>query len=99
MLDKLGKRKFIIPFVLPVLVVCLFSLMFCPMAQMELRNLPVAVVNLDEGIELPSGTLNIGSEITEGLESGEGIEGTSVFNFCSLLFKLSNYTHKLSIFL
>ena len=45
---------------------------------MELRNLPVAVVNLDEGIELPSGTLNIGSEITEGLESGEGIEGTSV---------------------
>ena len=78
MLDKLGKRKFIIPFVLPVLVVCLFSLMFCPMAQMELRNLPVAVVNLDEGIELPSGTLNIGSEITEGLESGEGIEGTSV---------------------
>ena len=78
MLDKLGKRKFIIPFVLPVLVVCLFSLMFCPIAQMELRNLPVAVVNLDEGIELPSGTLNIGSEITEGLESGEGIEGTSV---------------------
>ena len=78
MLDKLGKRKSIIPFVLPVLVVCLFSLMFCPMAQMELKNLPVAVVNLDEGIELPSGTLNIGSEITEGLESGEGIEGTSV---------------------
>lgn len=78
MLDKLGKRKFIIPFVLPVLVVCLFSLMFCPMAQMELKNLPVAVVNLDEGIELPSGTVNIGSEITEGLESGEGIEGTSV---------------------
>lgn len=78
MFDKLGKRKFIIPFVLPVLVVCLFSLMFCPMAQMELKNLPVAVVNLDEGIELPSGTLNIGSEITEGLESGEGIEGTSV---------------------
>ena len=78
MLDKLGKRKFIIPFVLPVLVVCLFSLMFCPMAQMELKNLPVAVVNLDEGIELPSGTLNIGSEITEGLESGEGIEGISV---------------------
>ena len=78
MLDKLGKRKSIIPFVLPVLVVCLFSLMFCPMAQMELKNLPVAVVNLDEGIEFPSGTLNIGSEITEGLESGEGIEGTSV---------------------
>lgn len=78
MFDKLGKRKFIIPFVLPVVVICLFSLMFCPMAQMELKNLPVAVVNLDEGVELPSGTLNIGSEITEGLESGEGIESISV---------------------
>lgn len=78
MFDKLGKRKFIIPFVLPVVVICLFSLMFCPMAQMELKNLPVAVVNLDEGVELPSGTLNIGSEITEGLESGEGIEDAPV---------------------
>ena len=87
MFDKLGKKKFIIPFVLPVVVICLFSLMFCPMAQMELKNIPVAVVNLDEGVELPSGLLNIGSEMVTGLESGEGIEGapiTSGFSVATL---------------
>lgn len=78
MFDKLGKRKYILPFVLPLVILCLFSLMFCPMAQMELKNIPVAVVNLDEGVELPSGSLNIGSEMVTGLESGEGIEGSPV---------------------
>ena len=34
MFEKLGHRKYAIPFVAPFLIICLFALMFFPMANM-----------------------------------------------------------------
>ncbi|MGN0046135.1 MAG: ABC transporter permease [Eggerthellaceae bacterium] len=74
MFEKLGHRKYAIPFVAPFLIICLFALMFFPMANMQMKDVPVAVVNLDSAVELPDGDkVNVGSEIAEALESGEGL--------------------------
>lgn len=73
MFEKLGKRACAAAIVIPVVVICVFTLMFYPMARMELKGLPFALVTLDEGATLPTGELNVGSELSSALESGEGI--------------------------
>lgn len=82
MIDTLGKRAYGIPFVVVALLICLFSLMFYPMTHLELRGLPFAVVNLDEGTETPQGTMNAGDTVAEKLmsmgDSGEGSDGTAM---------------------
>lgn len=67
MFEKLGKRALAIPLVVPVVLVCMFSLMFYPMARMELKGLPFAVVCLDEGIDMPTGHVNAGEAMVEQL--------------------------------
>lgn len=71
MFEKLGKKKFAIPFVVPILLICLFALMFYPMANMELKHMPFAVVCLDEGAELPTGNVNVGEQMADALASGD----------------------------
>lgn len=71
MFEKLGKKKFAVPFVVPVLLIRLFALMFYPMANMELKHMPFAVVCLDEGAELPTGNVNVGEQMADALASGD----------------------------
>lgn len=73
MFERLGKCACAVAFVLPAAVICVFALMFYPMARMELKDLPFALVSLDEGATLPIGELNVGDELSSALESGEGI--------------------------
>ena len=72
MFERLGKRACVVAFVLPAVVICVFALMFYPMARMELKDLPFALVTLDEGATLPIGELSVGDELSAALESGEG---------------------------
>lgn len=65
MFEKLGKKKFAVPFVVPVLLIRLFALMFYPMANMELKHMPFAVVCLDEGADLPTGSVNAGQQMKD----------------------------------
>lgn len=65
MFEKLGKKKFTVPFVVPVLLIGLFALMFYPMANMELKHMPFAVVCLDEGADLPTGSVNAGQQMKD----------------------------------
>lgn len=65
MLDKLGKRKFVLPIGILLLLGCMFSLMFYPMANMEMKNLPFAIVCLDEGVETPEGDANLGELVAD----------------------------------
>lgn len=71
MFEKLGRKASVLPLVVPILLICLFSLMFYPIANMEMRHLPFAVVCLDEGVDLPTGHVNAGEEMVAALESGD----------------------------
>ncbi|MFR1640065.1 MAG: YhgE/Pip domain-containing protein, partial [Eggerthellaceae bacterium] len=57
------------PLLIGVLVACVMSLMFYPMANMEMKGLPFAVLSLDEGVETPQGTVNAGDTIVENISS------------------------------
>ena len=77
MIEKLGKRKYVLPLGIIIAVACIFSLIFYPMANMEMKNLPFAIVCLDEGVETSEGDVNLGdlvvNKITEST-AGEGEE-------------------------
>ena len=76
MIEKLGKRKYVLPLGIIIAVACVFSLVFYPMANMEMKNPPFAIVCLDEGVETSEGDVNLGdlvvNKITEStVEEGE----------------------------
>lgn len=77
MLDKLGKRKFVFPIGIMLAIGCVFSLMFYPIANMEMKDLPFAIVCLDEGVDTSEGDINLGelvaNKIVEATEE-EGVE-------------------------
>ncbi|MEK3884945.1 ABC transporter permease [Paenibacillus sp. PL2-23] len=70
------KNKLIIASpVIALLVVFIFSLTLMPSATMKPADLPVAIVNLDEGADLPDGSkLKLGEAIAA--QMGQGAAGT-----------------------
>ena len=76
MFEKLGKRKFAVPLLVAVIIACVMSVMFYPMANMEMKGLPFAVLSLDEGVEGPQGTVNAGDVLVENVtaaaDAGDG---------------------------
>ena len=42
MFDKLGSRKYVVPLLVAVVIGCVMSLMFYPMANMDIQGLPFA---------------------------------------------------------
>ena len=68
-LKELGNRAFAIPIGIALLIFCVLGLAIAPMLHMSPKNMPVAVVNLDEGAELPTGdTLVAGDMIVDHLD-------------------------------
>ncbi|MBX9035347.1 YhgE/Pip domain-containing protein [Gordonibacter massiliensis (ex Traore et al. 2017)] len=74
MFERLGKAKYVVPLVLGIVVACVMSVMFYPMANMEMKGLPFAVLSLDEGVETPQGTMNVGETMIEGITSSTATE-------------------------
>ena len=74
MFEKLGKRKYVVPLAIGIVVACVMSLMFYPMANMEMKGLPFAVLSLDEGVETPQGAVNAGDTIVENITSATETE-------------------------
>ena len=76
MFEKLGKRKFAVPLLVAVIIACVMSVMFYPMANMEMKGLPFAMLSLDEGVEGPQGTVNAGDalieNVTAAVDAGDG---------------------------
>lgn len=63
------------PFI-ALLAVFIFSLTLYPSAKMKPANLPIAIVNLDEGVMLPDGTkLEMGKTVSEQIRLSSGGEG------------------------
>lgn len=69
MLEKLGNKKYAVPLAIGIVVSCVMSIMFFPMANMEMKELPFAVLSLDEGVETPQGTVSAGDAIVESIVS------------------------------
>lgn len=69
MFEKLGNKKYAVPLVVAIVIACVMSFMFYPMAHMEMKGLPFAVLSLDEGAETPQGTVNAGSSIVKNMMS------------------------------
>ena len=67
MFDKLGSRKYVVPLLVAVVIGCVMSLMFYPMANMDIQGLPFAALSLDEGVDTPQGTVNAGEAIVESM--------------------------------
>ena len=55
MFEKLGKAKYVVPLLIGIVAACVMSVMFYPMANMEMKGLPFAVLSLDEGVQTPQG--------------------------------------------
>lgn len=72
-LSKLGKKIYIVPLVIIVTLGCLFALIFVPMLQAEPKQVPFAVVSLDEGGTTIAGSSNIGDTMVETLTEGDGL--------------------------
>lgn len=69
MFEKLGKAKYVVPLLIGIVAACIMSVMFYPMANMEMRGLPFAVLSLDEGVETPQGAMNVGDTMVENITS------------------------------
>lgn len=75
MLEKLGKRKFMLPIGIMLAIGCVFSLIFYPIANMEMKNLPFAIVCLDEGVETSEGDINLGELVANKIVEATEEEG------------------------
>lgn len=47
------------------------TLLMAPMVNMEPRDLPIAVVDLDEGVQTPQGTANVGEQLAESIRTDD----------------------------
>ena len=75
MIEKLGKRKYVLPLGIIIAVACIFSLVFYPMANMGMKNLPFAIVCLDEGVETSEGDVNLGDLVVNKITESTAEEG------------------------
>lgn len=76
MLEKLGPRRYALPLAVIVAMACAMALAFYPVAHMEVKGLPFAVLSLDEGVETPQGTVCAGGRMAEALAAQDSEEAT-----------------------
>lgn len=73
-MSKLGNARWVVPIVAVVMFACVMGLVFYPLANMKMENLPFAVVSLDEGAVTPQGEMNAGDTMAEQLASSTSDE-------------------------
>lgn len=81
MLERLGRKRYALPFAVFLTVACVMSAVVYPMVTAEPRNLPLGILSLDEGVETPQGTVNAGESIVSqvmGSENGNGDDTQTV---------------------
>ena len=61
--------KYIVPLIAIVAVSCLMALMFYPMMNANIKEVPVAILSLDEGAQTAQGTTNIGGTLVDKMTS------------------------------
>ena len=67
----IGKKGIALAIAMTIILPLALSLLFYPVANMELKGLPFGVLSLDKGATTPTGDINIGDTLVEKIESGE----------------------------
>ena len=75
---RLGKRIFAAPFIVVIVIGCIFCLVIAPITKLDPRDLPFAIVSQDEGITTPAGSINVGDMIVEKIISDENDESSTI---------------------
>jgi len=75
MVEKLGRAKYGLPVIVVVLISCVMALMFYPLIGMSPRELPFAVLSLDQGAQTELGDVNVGEMLVERLVNAEAPAG------------------------
>ena len=74
MLEKLGARAIAAPFAIPIVLFLVLGTAVSPILMAGMNDIPFAIVTLDEGSSLPISDVNIGDELVERLQNGEGLD-------------------------
>ena len=93
MLEKLGSKAIAAPFALVVVLTCVLSLAVAPILQASPHDISLAIVNLDEGVQTPAGTMNAGAVLESqmtGEESDEAQETTETMAKLAALSAAAN---------
>lgn len=69
------RAAYAMPLVAVIAISCLMALMFYPMMNAQVRELPVAVLSLDEGASTPQGEMNVGSTLVTKLTDTSSANG------------------------
>ncbi len=76
MFARMGRRKYVVPLLIGIVLALFMSLMFWPMMHMDPKNMPFAILSLDEGAETAAGDINAGDSVVDSLmESTESDDG------------------------
>ncbi|MCL2481827.1 MAG: hypothetical protein FWF43_00120 [Propionibacteriaceae bacterium] len=66
-LDRLGNKRFVLPIVGIIGVFCVLALVLYPMLHAAPKDVPFAIVNLDEGLTTPQGQVNVGDSVVSAI--------------------------------
>ena len=71
-MDKSKNKKWIVPIVSMLAALLVGTALLYPMLSMKTRDIPIAVISLDEGMTTPAGTANAGDKIIKKITSLNG---------------------------
>lgn len=74
-IENLGNKAFAVPLAICLVLVCVLGLAVAPILGASPRNVPFAIVSLDEGAVTFAGEANVGETLAENLISGEASLG------------------------
>ena len=60
-------KRWGVPLLVAIVALCAGAMLMAPMARMDPRDIPVAVVNLDQGTVSPLGPINAGHDVVDSL--------------------------------
>jgi hypothetical protein len=63
MMETMGFKKYILPVGVVLVIFCVFSLMMYPLLHAEPKEVPIAIVSLDEGVAIGDREQNMGKAI------------------------------------
>lgn len=79
--------KYVLPFGIVLVFLCMWSLLMFPMAHTEPKEVPYGIVNLDQGLQTPQGSTNAGQalidKVTAQAEDADGESSISWVAFSS----------------
>ncbi|MCL2470156.1 MAG: ABC transporter permease [Propionibacteriaceae bacterium] len=68
-LDRLGNKRFVLPIVGIIGVFCVLALVLYPMLHAAPKDVPFAIVNLDEGVPTREGMSGVGDSVVSAMTS------------------------------